>query len=297
MSSNKEAEASKNITLSYSSANLIKNCEMKYYWYKVAGVAKDPDSSDNEDAFNVGKAFHWILEENGHTENRLIDLLNAAVKAYEVEDYTAMIHAMLLRYLQVHFKSGLKVIFCEFSLENDEFLGFIDAIMLDESNGEWWIVDLKTASRFSSIKAAMMHSDVQLNLYAKFAKEIAEHFDLDLSKFAGVRYRTTEKSRLKRKDTESYTEFVTRMAKNIVSYDIIVRAESLDPEAIYSQHKDLREKALQFFDGSRKPTKNLSYCDAFFRPCQYFSQCHGKTFTELKDSIEMITSDNWKGDL
>ena len=295
MSDNKSDKSPDKITLSYSSANLIKNCEMKYYLYKVKGVAKDADSSDNEDAFNVGKAFHWILETNNHTEDRLVELLNAAVKTYEVESYTAMIHAMILRYLQVHYKSGLEVVHCEFAMENDEFLGFIDAIMIDPSNQEWWIVDLKTASRFSTIKAAMMHSDVQLNLYASFAHEIAQHFNLDLDKFAGVRYRTTEKSRLKRKASESYDEFVRRMASSIVSYDIIVRAERLDPQAIYSQHKDLREKALQFHNNEQFPTKNLSYCDAFFRPCEYFSQCHGKTYSELKDSIEMITSDNFKG--
>lgn len=278
--------------LSYSSANLIKNCSQKYYWYKVAGVSKDEDVEENYDAFNVGKAFHYVMEMNNHSENDLEKYLEEAVKSFEVEHARGMIHAMLLRYLQVHQSSGLEVVHCEFELSTDMFVGFIDVILKDPNSGEWWIGDLKTASRYSEIKSAMLHNDVQLNLYASFAKEIAEYFGLDPKKFKGARYRVTTKSVLKRKIDESYAAHVKRTAKNVKSYDVIVPIERMDPRGIFAEHKKLHKDSIKMRQGKLKPTRNYSHCDAFFKPCEYFSQCHGCTYTESLKLVDMVTSNN-----
>ena len=222
--------------LSYSSGNLLKNCEQKYFWYKVAKVPKDPDSEQNDTAFNVGKCFHYVLETNNHTVDKLEELLFQGCRDFDVEEYKAMIHAMLLRYLQVHRTSGLEVVHCELEMSNDKFLGYIDVILKDPKTGFWWIGDLKTASRFSRTTAARLHNDVQLNLYAYFADLIAGHFDLDPKKFAGARYRVTTKSVLKQKKTEGYADFVKRMAKSIKSYDIMIPFSKMNPEQIYNEH-------------------------------------------------------------
>lgn len=277
--------------LSYSSATLLKNCSQKYFWYKVAGVAKDPDSEDNYDAFNVGKAFHFVMEMNGHTEKDLEKYLDEAVRAFEVEEYRPMIHAMLLRYLQVHQKSGLEVVHCEFELVTDIFVGYIDVIMKDALGG-WYIVDLKTASRYSPITAAKLHNDVQLNLYSSFKEDIAKYFNLDPAKFKGARYRVTTKSKLTQKVDESYNAFVKRTAKNVKSYDIVIPAERLKAKEFFNEHKKLHTMSMKLRSGKLKPTKNFSYCDSFFKPCEYFSQCHGCTFTESLDMVKMLTSDN-----
>ena len=278
--------------LSYSSATLLKNCSQKYYYYKVAGLAKDPDSEQNYDAFNIGKAFHWVLETNGHTENRLEELLEEAVKAYEVPESRGMIHAMLLRYLQVHQLSGLEVVHCEFELSTDMFVGYIDVILKDSNTGVWWIGDLKTAARYSDIKTAMLHKDVQLNLYSSFADDIAKYFNLDPSKFGGARYRVTTKSVLKRKVDESYAAHVKRTAKNVKSYDVIIPIEKMDPKGIFAEHKKLHKDSIKMREGKLKPSKNMSHCDSFFKPCEYWSQCYGCTYTECKESAEMLTSGN-----
>jgi len=277
--------------LSYSSATLLKNCSQKYFYYKVAGVARDEDAEVNYDAFNIGKAFHWVMETNNHSEDNFHDLLDQAVKTFEVEEARGMIHAMLLRYLQVHKKSGLEVVHCEFELTTDLFIGFIDVILKD-ADGNWWIGDLKTAARYSEITAAKLHNDVQLNLYASFAKEIASYFKLDPNKFRGARYRVTTKSVLKKKVTESYADHVKRTANNVKSYDIVIPLEKMDPKGVFAEHKKLHTRSMKMREGKLKPEKNLSQCDSFFKPCEYFSQCHGKCFTELKDEIQMITSDN-----
>lgn len=276
--------------LSYSSATLIKNCEQKYFWYKVAQVAKDADSEDNDTAFNVGKCFHYVLEENNHSEDNLEDLLISGCKAFAVEDYQAMLHAMLLRYLQVHYKSELEVIHCELAMSNNEFIGFIDVIMKDYK-GYWWIVDLKTASRYSEITAAKLHNDVQLNLYSYFADLIACQFDLDPKKFAGARYRVTTKSTIKSKAGESYTAYVKRLAKSIKSYDIIIPIDKMNPKGFYNEHMEAHARSLELRAGEA-PKRNFSYCDSFFRPCEYFSQCHGKCYSDLKNEVEFIGSSN-----
>ena len=278
--------------LSYSSATLLKNCSQKYFHHKVAGTARDEDHEDNYDAFNIGKAFHWVLEENLHSDKDLHNLIDVACKTYEVEDSKAMIEAMLLRYLQVHKKSGLEVVVCELALSNDIFIGFIDLILKDPETGDWWISDLKTAARYDEITIAKLCSDVQLNLYSSFSDEIAPQFNLDPKKFKGARYRVTTKSKLKRQASESYNEHVLRTAKNVKSYDIIVPLERMDPKGIYKEHKALHAKTLKMRSGKLKPEKNTSYCNSFFKPCEFFSQCHSKTFTDLKDDLDMVTSNN-----
>lgn len=277
----------KDIKLSYSSATLLKNCSQKYYLYKVAKVPKDPDAAEDNEAFNVGKAFHYILEESNHTENRLGELLAEAVKSFEVEEHAAMIHAMLLRYLRLHQNSKLKVVKCELAVMNDIFEGFIDAVMSEDS-GAWWIVDLKTARTLADTTIARINHDTQLNLYSYFYKEIGEALGLDPEKFAGARYRVTTKSSLTQKAKEDYNAFVLRTAANIKSYDIIIPKEKMVMEDTYRNHVKLYYRAQNLFNGGEAPEKNMSYCDSFFRPCEYFSQCFGKTFTESKASAQVV---------
>jgi len=278
--------------LSYSSATLLKNCSQKYYYHKVSGVAKDPDSEDNMDAFNVGKTFHAVLENNNHTSDRLEDLLEEAVEIYDTKEFKGMIHAMLLRYLQVHKKSGLEVVKCEMLLDSPMFLGFVDVILKNPVNGEWWIADLKTAARLSEVTLAKLRSDVQLNLYSYFYKTMGSALGLDPDKFMGARYRVTTKSKLTKKINEGYKEFVIRTAKNVKSYDVVVRKEDMAIEDTFKEHKKLHTKTMRLRSGKEKPVRNLSYCDSFFRPCEFFSHCHGKTFTESRKAVEMVTSDN-----
>lgn len=278
--------------LSYSSATLLKNCSQKYYYHKVSMPGRDIDADVNYDAFNVGKAFHWVMEENMHTDEDLDELVTAACSTFEVETSQSMIHAMLLRYLQCHKASGLTAVYCELGLDTKDFIGFIDVILKDEATGDWWLGDLKTAKIVAATTFARLKKDVQLNLYASFAPWIADELGLDLKKFRGCRYRVTSKSVLKRKISESYYEHVRRTAKNVKSYDIIIPIEEMQPNETFKEHKRLHAQTMKMREGKVKPSKNLSYCDSFFKPCEFWSQCYGKTFTEMKDELEVVTSSN-----
>lgn len=292
---NKKDTAPVDTRLSYSSAGLLKNCSMKYFHHKVNNTKRDFDAEANYDAFNVGKCFHYVLEENGHSEDRLEELLAKGCKAFNVESSESMIHAMLLRYLQIHQRSELEVVKCELALENEEFLGFIDVILTDEA-GYWWIADLKTAKFFKPEEAVRLPEDVQLNLYCSFYKDIAKVLGLDPKKWMGARYRVTTKSVLKLKANESYIEHVLRTAKNVKSYDIVVPKKLMQPKETYQEHLRLHQKSLQLRNHEILPERNRSHCMSFFKPCEFWSQCHGgHCFTESEGRVSITSTESIRG--
>jgi PD-(D/E)XK nuclease superfamily len=272
--------------LSYSSATLLQSCSRRYWHYKVNKTKFDEDYVDDYAAFNVGKAFHYVLETTLHKRGGLRKLIENSCKQFNVEDDKAMIHAMVLRYLEVHNASGLEVVKCELEISNEFFLGFIDAVAV-EPDGGWWIIDLKTAASVSPLTFARLKGDTQLNLYASFAAIIAEHCGLDPNLFRGARYRTTKKSKLKRKLGESYDEFVKRIQNSVESYDAIVPVELMRPAEFLARHKELHALSLKLRNKRTKTTGtcNFSQCESYFRPCPYFSNCHGSTITEAKKQI------------
>lgn len=280
--------------LSYSSGQLLKNCTQKYFNYKVAGVPKDPDAEENYDAFNIGKAFHWVLESNMHTNTNLVSLLKHAVEEFKVQDKMALIHAMLLKYLKLHEQSGLACVYAELEVSDTTYLGFVDAILMDDV-GYWWIADLKTAAKFNNLTRNKLATDPQLNLYAKYAREIAlalkgKGIELDPDKFKGVRYRATTKASLKQRKDESYKDYVIRLYTSINSYDAVIEKEFLHIEETWEEHKRLHQLSLDLRYGNVQPTKNFSNCDSYFRPCEYWSVCHGCNYTDSKfDEMVKVT--------
>jgi ATP-dependent exoDNAse (exonuclease V) beta subunit len=195
--------------LSYSSAQLVVNCEQRYYHYKIAKTPNDPDYVEDYEAFNIGLAFHRVLEKNKHTKNDLKTLIPLACQEFKIPDKVPLIHAMILKYLELHYKTGLTCISTEFQIIDEIFIGFVDALMLEKK--KWWIVDLKTAARQDEFLLPKLVLDTQLNLYAGYAAKIAELFNLKLKDFAGARYRTTTKTSISRRKGESYVDFVSRM--------------------------------------------------------------------------------------
>lgn len=265
-------------SLSYSSATLLKNCETKYCHHKVWDTAGDSDFEDNYEAFNIGKAFHYVLENNGHTKDNLNTLLGQACEAYKVQHQKAHINAMILKYLQVHRQVGLKAVKCELEIREPKvFLGFIDVILTDEAGG-WWIGDLKTAKYFTDITLKGLHLDTQLNTYAYFYQDVAECEGLDPTKFLGARYRVTTKPQIKRKKSESYNDFVRRCAEGIRSLDIEIPLHTMAPGQAWAEHMDLYKRSLELRKGA-EPTKNMTYCGQYFKPCKFWSQCHDHLFT------------------
>lgn len=276
--------------LSYSSAELLANCTQKYYHKKVLGTPIDSDIEQDQEAFNVGKAFHHVMEQSRHDKEPSLKQIKHACTVHEVEDKQAMIHAMSLKYFKLHKKLGLTCVATEFEIANTIFLGYVDVILKDKS-GNWWVTDLKTASTVSDTKLARLHSDTQLNLYSRFQDHMAAMFKVDPKKFAGARYRVTTKSKIKPLKDEKYNSYVKRLFASVSSIDVEIPKESLNWEKAYKNHERLHSLSMALREGKITPKQNFGYCDSYFKPCEYFSACHGDTFTNLRDKLKVTDAD------
>ena len=276
--------------LSYSSANLLKNCQNRYYHYKVLGTKPDSDFNPDKSSLVIGTSFHYILEESKHQKPEKIgNMLEHCISAFNLaEEDAPLVHAMVLKYLRLHKKTNLECVACEYQIQDPTVIGFIDVIFKEKDSDTWWIVDLKTAARMSPTLLPKLPQDRQLNLYSYFYRQIATDLGLNPEAFAGCRYRLTTKSTAKMKAKENYEEFVLRLAEAVTSYDIIIPKEKMNLEVAMSEYLDLFDLSMRLRKG-QKPTCNFTYCDSYFSPCPYFSQCHKANFTDLKDALEIIT--------
>lgn len=270
----------KQVQLSYSSMKVALSCARKYWHAKVANTPKDADYEES-DALSIGKAFHWVLEQTLHKYSNEA-LIIKAMNEFNVDSSDkALLTAMLDNYISVHNLSGLEVVKCELKLETPNFVGFIDFIAQGE-NG-WWLGDNKTASRHDPNILPRLHRDPQLNLYAKFAPKIGEMLGMK-GEFLGFRYRQSIKSKAK---TEK------GLKEGTPTYDIIVPYSAMTPDEVWSNFLDVHELVLSLHSGEvAKP--NYNACMDFFKPCEFFSQCHGCLHSEGNKAIQVLTKESYE---
>lgn len=277
--------------LSYSSASLLRGCETRYYHYKVAKTKRDPDSPEDTDAFIIGKSFHHILEMSKHEKPEKIGhLLEECVKKFKLpEEDTGLVHAMVLKYLRLHKKTNLVAVACEWEIKHPIVTGFIDVIFKEKDSDKWWIADLKTSKTFYATIVSRLPKDRQLNLYAAFYREIAKDLKLDPDAFQGCRYRVTTKSEAKQKKLESYNDYVLRITEsNVKSYDVIVPIAKMAPKEVLKEHLRLHQISMLMRTGDYVPTQNFGNCETYFKPCEYWSKCHGECFSKLKEDLTVL---------
>jgi len=290
-----EGRSLKDIRLSYSSQTTLSNCEQKYYYYKVQGLEKDPDFEDSFEAFNYGKAFHYINEKTLHdfpkSKSEFEILLVFCQTKFDLDNESKLkLKACLLVYWAMASKSGLKPVEngIEIEASNKDYIGYLDAVM-SEDDGSWWIVDLKTAGMLDKGTIAQLGQDMQLNLYSYFVPLLAEKLKLDVTKFKGCRYRVTLKSRAAygKKDTDE--TFVKRVMASIKTYDFIVDKSELDPEYFYAEFLENHKLSKKLRDSKKAPKKNFKACFNYFRPCEYWSNCHKKeTYTQALARMRLL---------
>ena len=285
------SEVEKSAPLSYSSASLLNNCEQRYWHYKVAATEKDSDFAEDYAAFDIGKTFHQVLEKNLHTRENLDLLLDESCKEFKTEENKEMIRAMLNVYLDMHEASGLKCVKCETAISSPEVIGFIDAIMV-EPRGGWFICDLKTAGRWMPSVLAKLPTDYQLNLYSHFADGIADLLELDPSKFKGCLYRVATKTTISQKSNESDKAFYNRLYKTVKAFDIFVPKSSMDIEGVWGRHIEAFNRSLELREGSI-PRRNYGQCESYFRPCPYWSNCHGDLNTKCLTKVTLNTAESY----
>lgn len=278
--------------LSPSSFSLFQACPRKYYHYKVAKTPIDSDVSENTESLDVGKCFHKILENTRHNLNGLtyaIVVRETIDHSLNPDIHAPLIFAMLSQYKKVHEKSGLKVLACEHEIETPRFYGIVDVVLSEGK--KFWIGDMKTAASFYQSLIPTLPRHPQLNLYAAHIEEIADALDLSPKNFAGCRYLLTTKSKLIQKAKETTAEYIGRLSKSVKSFDFIIPREMLDPAKVVTAHSLAADYVYNH-------TRDLDYqpnygnCMAYNRPCNYYSQCHGKQVTSLYNSLDFISSED-----
>lgn len=282
------------LRLSYSSAQDLRLCEQRWFHRKVAKTPVDNDYEEG-DHFMIGKAFHHILEHTLHEKpEKMSRALKECVKHEDIllkEEYFPLVTAMVLTYCKLHEKSGLSVVCVEEEIEEEDFFtGFIDAIM-EDSEGNWYVVDLKTTGSFRIDYIPPLIKNTQLSLYSAYAMTAAKEYDLDPEKFSGARYRTTLKPRLKRAGKESAGQYAKRLLGSCKSYDIHIPVEMLDLDAL-DEHAIVQKRAEMLIKKKDNPRRNYSNCTAFFSSCPYFSKCHDLEFTEAIEQMEILEVSN-----
>lgn len=283
--------------ISYSSSNTFQGCNRKFFHEKVRKTPADPDYEDNTTALRLGKAFHQVLELALHKKERLKkEFFQSAFDDNDILSDTerGYIRAMVHKYLQLHVASQLEVRVVEVEVGNDDYIGFVDAIMYD-SNGNWWIVDLKTAARLNGSLLSRLSRDPQLNVYAHFRGQIARMLSLDADKFAGVRYRVTTKPTIKMSAKESFTDFTKRCFDRVESYDIGIPARELNPDGVYAHFMQLLDRMNEVAEmDEEKIPQNFTYCETYFKPCPFWSRCYGRTFTDAAAQYKIYDTSNIK---
>lgn len=278
---------------SYSASNVLKSCEKQYCFKYILGVEKDADIEDDAAALRLGKTFHTVCELTNHDARKFnTNMLTKAAfdNCLNTED-TIKVYSCLKSYFNLHSKSKLECVGIELEIGDENLVGYIDAVMSD-CNGNWWIADLKTSGLVLDTLFARLHKDVQLNLYAAHAEQVVAKINatadrkLDLAKFQGCRYRVVAKPKTTPKMGESFEAYATRAAPE--AYDVVVPIELMNPKEALEEIRELHKKAKEVtLDNSRCNRQN---CIQWNRPCDFFSQCHGKTFTECKESAQVFTT-------
>lgn len=275
--------------LSPSSLGLFQGCARKYYNKKIAKLPIDSDASEDSEAFQVGKAFHKCLEDTRHDLDGFT--LKACIETCDgfglSPDYHApMVFAMLGAYKSVHKKAGLKVLACEMVVDTPAFYGIVDVILEDAAG--WWIGDMKTAAQFSKSLIPTLPKHQQLNLYAEHYPIIADVLGLDPYGYRGCRYRLTTKSKLTRRAGEDVASFISRLGNSVSSYDFIIPHALMAPAVAYRTHH-VAKTFIDLHKDEADYVPNFGNCMSYFKPCEFWSRCHGQTFTST--DLEVVTSD------
>lgn len=265
------------VKLSYSSMTTLQSCEQKYSHYKISNTQKDSDHEES-DALGLGKAFHEVLEKTLHLDYNDI-LITAAMVEHKVDSSEKdLLTVMLKKYVEFRKASGYKVIKCELELGTSEYRGFIDFVAI--RGNEFFIGDLKTAARHDESILSRLPLDPQLNLYAHFASELDIAIpELIGKRFAGCLYNQTTKSK---------AGTIKGLENGVKVYETFIPVESMSPDSMWSIFNEVHNRALELHAGEA-PRKNYSSCFSYFKPCEYFSQCYGKTFTDNKHKVTLTT--------
>lgn len=278
--------------LSHSSAKTLLTCEQKYVYYKVRAVERDKDYAKS-DALSIGSAVHYILEHSmGGTPKDILADIEHCFTDKDIllpEDKRYLVHAMVLKMVRLNKHIGNTPVLAEPEILESWFKGYIDLVEVEPDTGIWWIVDYKCLKSFYPARDSVkLYRDPQMNMYAAKSDIVAKLAELDPKKFGGARYRVVTKSSAAMQDGESEVGYVKRLLDATKAYDVKIPVEKMATSDAVALHKKLHKKSLALHKEGAKPVRNYNSCMDYFKPCEYWSHCHGELFSEMEGNFTQI---------
>jgi hypothetical protein len=182
---------------------------------------------------------------------------------------------MLRKYKILHGTLGCEVPAVEMKISDDNFVGYMDILLKDDRG--YWISDIKTAAMVSGFLRARLPKDRQLNLYVSKVLEIYGHEEW-AQKLQGCKYRVITKSKTKRKKDEGFIDYSNRLFKSIRAVEYEIPLELMDFKTAGEDFESLIVRRNEIWAGA--PTsQNYNFCESYFKPCEFWSQCHGRLFS------------------
>lgn len=257
--------------LSYSSLQTFKSCQRRWHYRKIEKLPEDSNYKESESLL-FGKAYHQSLEDCLHNPELFTnDMFKKAITDFNQKENAHAIFACIQAYFQQGHKQAIA---CEYELEHDRIIGYIDAIIPYQDG--WAILDLKTARSLANDLQSRLAKDAQLNLYASFVNDIAKKYDLNAEDFKGCVYNVALKPYSKVKDGESLMEYSYRSgARNI---DLFIAKQYLNPQYFRDEVEATYAKMERIQQSGDLPECNYSACYSYFSPCPYWSRCYGAEY-------------------
>lgn len=294
-------DASRPLLVTSSMIGSFNSCRAKFAHRFIRKTPSDEGHTDpNWSGF--GRAYHETLEVIGYDHRKFHILkmkeivekhgLNFDADGPKIAACIRAFFAGNLGNMQTMKPVGFEILF-----KTERNMGSVDAVFKDNA-GHWWIIDNKTVGvPFDPAVKTKMISDIQVNMYAAHAKEIADvvngkalalDFDaepvLDPAAFAGFLYWEVRKPAQRHKEGETFKEFHDRIP-DVAFRCTAVRANEFNPDVL----REIRETTdaihafqIETMQGA-EPTKNRRACVEFHSPCPYYSQCYGVTYAEAKE--------------
>jgi hypothetical protein len=268
--------------LSHSTGQVVLACEFKFHRLKVLRRPPDADIGEDTYALRFGSAVHHVMEHSLHSHvNYRKELIIEAMEEYELEaDDFYKIYACCQSLYKESLASGLTIVGCEHSVSSATAFGFVDAVGVD-SKGRWWIMDLKTTGQWKPLLPLRLRRDPQLSVYSAHAQSLAIKLGLSMEMFAGVVYRAVTKSRIQPQRGEKLSAYAARAKCQV--HSVIIPLQQLQAAAVFAEHNKVRSRAEKIISGEIPESdliRNYSQCIEWNRPCECWSECYGKSYTE-----------------
>lgn len=275
--------------LSVSSTNTYLACQRKFWHAKIDLTASDTDYV-RPNYFQFGAAYAriqeivsegWFLLSPELVINECIkeglDTTNAAKMLAMLKTYQRNIDDRITT-------SSERTVYSEMILKHPFISGRIDKII--RRGNSIYIGEDKTAASINFALAETLKTDPQICGYAACREQIEEKIGCAIS---GVIYRVVTKPKQRRKKSELWLDYSERCECDF--QEITVPLDSLDISGTIQRLELLHGEIVAKKD-REEFIQNKRNCSANYQNCEYFSQCHGKTITEIGLKSENVSHSN-----